>query len=205
MSDNPLDTKTCQIVKYLVSRLPGRLGKTKIVKLLYLADLESRRLMGKPISEMRYRWYNHGPWDERVDVCLKALTEAKSIEVEIYPMHGWYGSLYHNLGGNIDSGLSQAEKRILDYLIQEYGQKKLKELLEEIVYETTPMKDVRERKAFNEFLRMELVDNELRAAFGDVDFEDLVAGENDILEGRSTPLSEVLSELEHRNSSEGTR
>ncbi len=152
---------------------------------------------------MRYRWYRFGPWDEKFDECLSALRETGSIEAERYPFQGYYGSLYHNLATEEHHTLTDAEQAILDYLIQEYGQKCLKELLDDVVYETKPMKDAQERGAFNQALRMELVDNELRSGFGDVDFEELVAAEKDVQRGLSIPISEVLSGLERRNSSRG--
>lgn len=194
--------KSCQVIKYLVSHLPGKLGKIQLVKLVYLADLEARRVMGRPISDFNYRLYHYGPWDERFESCLKELTEDEAILVECYPYRGWYGSLYHN-GKEIEYSLSAGERAILDYLIKEHGSRPMRELVEEFVYETKPMKDAQKRKAFNEPLRMELVDNELSGDFEDVDFEALAAAERELESGGGTPIGNILDELDRHLSKSG--
>lgn len=188
-------SKTCQVIHYLVSRLPPHNpGKTKLVKLVYLADLESRQVNGAPITDMAYRWWNHGPWDEQFDQCVGTLTESGCIQVGTYPYHGWYGSIFYPLSP-IKYSLTSSEKTILDYLIRSYGRTPLKELLEDIVYATPPMKDAISRKAYGKPLRMEIVDNQGKTQHG-MSLEDVLEGERLTREGAVIDITGSLPTLE---------
>src|SRR5690242_20145818 len=54
-------TRAQQVIMHLVKRRPD-LGRTQIVKLLYLVDLEAHRQLGKPITEVQWKFHHHGPY-----------------------------------------------------------------------------------------------------------------------------------------------
>lgn len=187
--------KTCQVIKYFVQRLPGKLGRTKLLKLVYLADIESRRFTKRPISDLQYRWYNHGPWDKRFHDYLDLMERSGWIEAERYQYRGGHGVLIKKLAG-MTMNLSPGESAILDYVISEYGQKERQELVEEIAYETEPMKDAVKRRAFRKPLRMSLVDGESIDRLGGFGLEDLARGLEEVREGRAVSLKEALDAVE---------
>lgn len=166
--------RTCQALHYLVSHLSDAAGRTKLVKLLYLADLEARRVLGRPLTEMQYRWWEYGPWDEQFALCEASLKSRNLIQVETYPYQSYYGSFYVPLGDMMYT-FADDEVAVLDYLVKTFGKKGRKELVEEIVYQTPPMKDAVAREAYGKPLRMEIVDNE--------DFDQHGIALADILEG----------------------
>ncbi len=144
------------------------------MKLLYLADLEARRVLGRPLTEMQYRWWEYGPWDEQFALCEASLKSRNLIQVETYPYQSYYGSFYVPLGDMMYT-FADDEVAVLDYLVKTFGKKGRKELVEEIVYQTPPMKDAVAREAYGKPLRMEIVDNE--------DFDQHGIALADILEG----------------------
>lgn len=58
-------SRSAQLIRYLVESVAGA-GRTQIVKFLYLADLESRRHLGRPLSTFDYIWYDYGPFDSEI-------------------------------------------------------------------------------------------------------------------------------------------
>ena len=55
------ERKVAQMAAFLVDRGRGRMNYLKLMKLLYLADRESMRRHGQPISGDRYVSMDHGP------------------------------------------------------------------------------------------------------------------------------------------------
>jgi uncharacterized phage-associated protein len=53
--------RVAQMAAYLLGREKGRMNYTKLMKLLYLADRESMKRYGHPISDNRYVSMDHGP------------------------------------------------------------------------------------------------------------------------------------------------
>ena len=55
------ERKVAQMAAYLLNRAKGRMNYLKLIKLLYLADRESMKRHGHPISGDRYVSMDHGP------------------------------------------------------------------------------------------------------------------------------------------------
>src|SRR5688500_5837287 len=83
------------LIRFFVHHVPGT-GRTQIVKFLYLADLESRRHLGRPLSDLRYIWYHYGPFAQEIYEHLDVLCERNVITVEqvVYPPDGKTGYRY---------------------------------------------------------------------------------------------------------------
>ena len=58
----PKLSRNAQVLRYLLEVAPG-VGHTLLAKFAYLADLIARQYLGGPITEMQYRYDNHGPFD----------------------------------------------------------------------------------------------------------------------------------------------
>jgi uncharacterized phage-associated protein len=75
------ERKVAQIAAYLLDRAKGRMNYLKLMKLLYLADRESMKCHGWPISGDRYVSMDHGPV---LSQTLNLINGAKKFEE-----HGW--------------------------------------------------------------------------------------------------------------------
>src|SRR2546430_11848217 len=85
-----------ELVAFFVNRCgDGNLGRTRLMKLLYLADYEARRYLGRPISKIKYIWHYFGPYEPELTTWVNRLKEHGVVmeETVVYPT-GKYGYLY---------------------------------------------------------------------------------------------------------------
>jgi len=183
--------RVAQMIRFFVERVPGA-GRTQIVKFLYLADVESRRYLGRPISDLDYIWYDYGPFNKEILSQLDQLCDQGVITGEkvLYP--GGAGYRY-NPATPVQFKFSREELAILDFTAAIYGSTPLQALLEEIVYQSQPMLDAKNREARGGRLRMELVDNEKRMP--GMELERITDAIKDLDSGRGRPLREVVASL----------
>lgn len=193
-------SKNEQIVKFIIERLSGRLGRTHLLKLIYLVDYHSCRLFGKPISTFVYRWHKHGPFDEEFYGCFKGL-EPMYIREEEVAFPSGNGYVFHNVPAQIEyKNLSAQEMYVLEYIIKTYGKVKLQTLLDEVVYKTEPMEELINKNAYGDRLPIELVNNLDKKLYGGLDPANIVEGEKAAQEGKVRSLEEVFSALQGRDS-----
>lgn len=173
------------LILYFVDRLPNS-GRTQIVKYLYLADLESRRHRGQSLTNLIWIKHNHGPFDSRILSALDALRTRKLlIEEHIEYPNGFQGSLYRT-SRTPKIAFDDATQSILDVVVKQYGALGLRQLLDDVVYESKPMQSAVEKHA----LDMSCVDNE--AAIHGISLEDAWKGFRDTQEGRTVPFEEAF-------------
>jgi hypothetical protein len=55
-------SRNAQVLRYRLEVVPG-IGHTKLAKFAYLADLESRKYLGRAISSLRYALDRDGSFD----------------------------------------------------------------------------------------------------------------------------------------------
>jgi len=60
----------CKALEYLIDRWGPIEGRTRLIKLVYLADLEWASTHSGPYTEAKYYRWNHGPFSREV---LKAI------------------------------------------------------------------------------------------------------------------------------------
>jgi hypothetical protein len=185
--------RVAQMIRFFVERIPGA-GRTQIVKFLYLADVESRRYLGRPISNLDYIWYDHGPFDSEILYQLDELCADGFIATEkvCYP-NGFAGYRYRATKSPVQFDFAMEQMTILNYTAVTYGSTPLQTLLEDVVYKTRPMLDAKEREAEGGRLRMELVDNESRMP--GMELERIAGAIKDLDNGRGRPLREVVASL----------
>lgn len=186
-----LADKNQEVVKYIVERASGRVGRVRIMKYLYLADLECRRYLGRPISTFRYKLHRYGPFDRTLYDVLDTLREAQLIAEEQYPWQGTVGYAYHNVSVPVVFSLTRAERHILDFVLQEFEKHDMDRLLEDTVYETPPVREAAPGSSLN----MNMVNDEMRDKLGGIDLERILEAEQLVSEGRYSDLETVLKEL----------
>src|SRR5438309_2129193 len=115
--------KVAQTAAYLLDRARGRMNYLKLMKLLYLADRESMRRNGRPISGDRYVSMDHGPV---LSQTVNLINGARKFEEQ-----GWdhwiadkanYGvSLRRRVTRETRNELSDAEVDALDSVYTKFG------------------------------------------------------------------------------------
>lgn len=180
-----------ELILYFLDRVPGA-GRTQIVKFLYLADLESRRCLGRPLTDLNYIWGDHGPFDPRICERLVELQKSGRICEEQYTS-SYGGPAYRYRPSNEQQQLPPTEvaRVILEKVVADIQGVPLRDLLEDVVYQTKPMLDAKERDARGQPLRMDLVDNEL--VIPGLNVERAWEGLHQLEAGQSRPLREVLA------------
>ncbi len=192
----PKLSRNAQVLRYLIEVAPG-LGRIKLAKFAYLADCEAHRYLGRPISEFRYVYDRHGPFDSRGFYAAKEELVngdyATETPVEAGPYQGYE---LHPTTKPVEYAFDRADAEILRYVAQTYLSHTAVKLCDEVVYQTPPMKGAK----LGEKLRME----KMKEGKGDdlgFNFERLLAGEASVDAGRFRPLKEAVDELRARHRS----
>lgn len=191
-----------ELVSYFVERLSGRLGRTMVLKLLYLSDLEARRYLGRPISSLTYVLHNHGPFDAEIYRALDRLASAGEIEEEAVAYPSATGYRYHCRAPGRIRHFSPADEAILSFVLRSYIGKSLESVLE-VVYNTRPMKEV-EGAPIGTPIPLQSVNDEMRLALGGIDLESALAAEDNVREGKTVPWATLRRELLDRGRRTGS-
>lgn len=185
-------SKNAQIIKFFVGRSPHGIGRTKLLKLVYLADLEARKLMGKPISSFDYHWHHHGPFDASIYDAVKELEDGEHAHTqEINHGGGYVEKKLIDDDGPTPFDFSEAEFEIMRFVAARFMAVPLRELLDSVVYKSRPMREVEAR---GDRLVMEAVDNQDRSRIG-FDFEEVVQADAAAREGDYVLASEFFDGL----------
>ena len=184
-----------QMLAFFVQHCEGRIGRTQLIKFLYLADYEARRFLGRPISSVEYTWYHYGPYDQQFLNRISSLRTARIIVEEpvAYP-NGLQGYVYVAGTEPISFDFASDELRVLNHVCETYSRVNLQSLLEDIVYETEPMRRAQALDARNQPLDMSLVDNTRRFDFG-VPYDALIARSASARTGTTLEHSVAMANL----------
>ncbi len=178
-------SRNAQLVKFFAEQYSG-VPRTVLVKFIYMADLIAREYLGGPISEFTYHLDKHGPYDAAIDDAVREVVNADLgwETVEPFPLPGGDRGRYIRLHVNrrpIPFDLTLGQNEVLAYVVKNYVPMAKKEFLEQVVYETAPMKAVERLK---DPLPMDMVNNTGRNAVG-FDLEDVLQAER---RARTEPL-----------------
>lgn len=121
----------CKALEHLVDRWGPVEGRTKLMKLIYLADLAwARGHGGVPYTEARYYRWNHGPFSREV---LRALEWMDGIEVVQSALPREAGDTYCYRSGSrtrlSDVALAADFAELLDRVGAQWSGRPLQELL----------------------------------------------------------------------------
>jgi len=189
-------SRNAQILRYLIQVAPG-LGRIKLAKFAYLADCEAHRYLSRPISEFRYTYDRHGPFDRRRFYLAKDELVKGEYATETVVKAGPYdGYEFQPTTKPVEYDFDQAEAEILQYVAETYLTHTAVRLCDEVVYQTPPMKGAK----VGEKLPMEKMHEEKGTELG-FNLERLLAGEASAEAGRFRPLKEAVDELRARHRS----
>ncbi|WP_433083803.1 type II toxin-antitoxin system antitoxin SocA domain-containing protein [Dactylosporangium sp. CA-052675] len=127
-----------------VARQNGmQITRTKIAKLLYLADLGAVEDGSDPISGVEWKWLEHGPFNYDL-LSLENLLVARSVvsrqREEFYG--GWELRLSGELPQNFE--LPEEDRQLLNRTMERYG-RYAATTLKDMSYQTPPMEDAQRR------------------------------------------------------------
>lgn len=127
------------------SRRGITMTRTKIAKLLYLADLELTRQRGHQATEATWRWLNHGPFDRDLVVIEGRLAESKVVEVT--KTHNYFLSPEYRIEAGRAAEdvelLDGSARRVVANMVEAFG-KLTPSALAKLTYSTEPMLKARE-------------------------------------------------------------
>ena len=133
-------SRNASVLRSLLEAAPG-VGRIKLAKFAYLADLEAVRYLGRAVSGFRYVRDDFGPFDNAG--FYGALAELKesgaATEQQVTYPGGYSGYLIEPTSAAFETEFSQAETEILLYVTESYKRFSGKDLCDEIVYQTEPM------------------------------------------------------------------
>lgn len=114
--------------------------RTKIAKLLYLADLEAVRAGDDPISGVEWRWLHHGPFNNALQYLENALVSQDVVRLDEY-YNGYQVRMVNDLPGY---DMVPVDMAILETVVTEYGRLAANSL-KDLSYQTAPMIDAQQR------------------------------------------------------------
>lgn len=187
-------SRNAKVLRYLAEKAPG-VGRIHLIKFAYLADLEARCYLGRPITEFRYIRYDHGPWDHSFFAVLEELKSQGLLreETKEFP-NKIVAYRYEATGPAVDYGFEEADEAILAHVAQTYIAWGAKELCDDVVYQTSPMKA---NVPMNKELPMDALNNTEHEELG-FDLQRMLAGEKSAKAGTFRPLVDVVRELQAR-------
>lgn len=187
-----------ELVAFFVNRCAGNLGRTRLMKLLYLADYEARRYLGRPLSGIKYVWHFYGPYEPKLPEWIDSLKGSGVIVEEpmTYPS-GVTGYLYTPGPRSPSASFAPAEMEILSYVCRQYSQVPLRDLLDDVVYQTEPMLKAQEKGAKNQPLEMHIVDNSKSNELS-ISFEELLERRRQLQAGEYLPHAEAMAAVEQQ-------
>jgi len=138
----PLD----RVILYIISSLSKtnvKIGRTRIIKLLYLIDLVAKKRLGSKITSVTYHYHFYGPYSQEILDVIDKLVEAAKVKDTIIPTS--IGIPAHDYRSNqenknILNDIDSSQKQIIDEILSRYGRMRLDKLLE-VVYSTKPMRE----------------------------------------------------------------
>ncbi|GBC85210.1 hypothetical protein HRbin11_01656 [bacterium HR11] len=138
-----LEYMVIYIIRGLKKMSHQRVGRTRLMKILYLADWLATQRLGRSLTGVKYYFYFYGPYSDRIMNAIESLIQRGIMEDS--PDLTQFGVAHdyrltekaHEL--NIEGQLSNDERELLDRVLEKFGRLSLPQLLD-VVYATAPMK-----------------------------------------------------------------
>jgi uncharacterized phage-associated protein len=128
------------LIAYLVARAREKditLTQTRLVKLLYLVDVERVASGRTPLTGLRWVFYHYGPYAPELPDTLERM-EGHEVIAE-----GWQDSRLYRAAPGAPSGEDwvPGTRALVDTVIRRYAALDTNELLDLVYFHTAPMKD----------------------------------------------------------------
>jgi hypothetical protein len=119
------------------------LNKTKLLKLMYLADIEHFRTHRKTLTGFEWIFFLYGPWAAEYDTLVAELEQRDLIEIESWESGGLSGD---RLKAKEDRDLGTVLESTNEYFrvknqVDTWSDRSLSDLLDYVYFDTDPMRD----------------------------------------------------------------
>ena len=142
MSNTVLNSLITHIATELADMGIG-FGKTKLVKLIYLVDVENYRARRETLTGLEWVFYHYGPYSFGIDAALDEL--AFDMPQESATTAGGHAATIFKPVRGVKSRLGEhvpiPQLRLVNRVISEWGETELNPLLNHVYFYTEPMKD----------------------------------------------------------------
>ena len=134
-------TRNAQVLRYLLQVAPG-IGPHRLAQFAYLADVEARRYLGRPISVLEYVFTPRGPFDASGFAgAMKELEALGLVRENQIPCGSYSASELLPTNTPVEFTFSAAEAEVLRYVATTFLSGSARELSDDIIYGTEPMVD----------------------------------------------------------------
>lgn len=129
------------LIKYIVFEIKDNGGvvlRTRLVKMLYLCDIEYYRSHRKQMTPLVWKRYKYGPFSFDLQSITNSIGFNMSEEsVDFVTLKGFKYDVLEPI--DIDKILNPSERSIVDRVIKRWGQAELEDILDYVYCETEPM------------------------------------------------------------------
>jgi hypothetical protein len=178
-----LISKNAQLLKFFAQAYRG-IPRKRLVKMAYMADLLARQYLERPISDFRWIAYYYGPYAFEIPEAIKELETqelAWAREVEPTPGGDVSWKLLYDSGQRVPFEFTLGENEVLGYVVANYLDMPMDELLWDVVYPTPPFKAA-VAEGFGSQIPMELANGEGKRLAG-FDLEAVIMAERQVEAG----------------------
>ena len=135
--------QTAALVNYVVRRVQeqeGTVNKTKLVKILYLIDLEYYRAFRQTLTGFDWTFYHYGPYAFEVEGILQGMPLGFD-EDTVTTAKGRQAYVYRSSEGTdaFEAALKYSQKVVIDSVIDRWALDDLNTVLDYVYFETEPM------------------------------------------------------------------
>lgn len=122
----------------------GDLTKTKLVKLLYLIDLNFYRHFRSTLTQVRWFYHLYGPYAYEIDAVIKATEGYDLQESQFVSRRGRKGFTYRAaVEEDLREILPFDRRQVIHNTLRKWAIEDLNTILDFVYFETPPMKDAR--------------------------------------------------------------
>lgn len=132
VEDHQFDRQKFKAVVHYVaaSTRPEELGRVKLHKILYFADMLTYLAFGRPLTGEEYQKQQFGPTARHLGVALKELTADGRLNVSRALFYGFPKDTFESLEQPRSDLLSRDERRLLDDVIDDVCARSAREISE---------------------------------------------------------------------------
>lgn len=129
-----------QIIKSAKELDIGIPAKTRLIKLLYLLEIEYYKHNQKRLTDLKWQFYHYGPYTSEIESILGSPDIG---EIPFVSRDGRIGNQYDLTEDEAKSHVNPEIKRLINYVVKDWGETDLNKLLDYVYFETEPMKDAK--------------------------------------------------------------
>jgi hypothetical protein len=139
-----MNSSLSQLITTIVSYVTehgGYLTKTKLLKLIYLFDVEYYRVHRRTFTELQWKYFHLGPWTREFDPVLGDLVHHGTL-LEVASSKPDYDTKFYRPAEHGDIGKlfdKYSDQAILRSVLDTWGESSTGEILDHVYFRTEPM------------------------------------------------------------------